>query len=283
MDVDFLKSATEEQTMEMMMMMMQMEKLPTDYPGPHHQHEGTDSQSMEFSGSSIDSLTHHSYDDNPHQSSSLALVNHHHHHANPSTLSFIGNNSSVHHQEQVNMSSAMVVGNNKFSSGHRAGELSGANANGAFSNKRSSMAAMREMIFRIAAMQPIHIDPESVKPPKRKNVKISKDPQSVAARHRRERISERIRILQRLVPGGTKMDTASMLDEAIHYVKFLKTQVQSLEKVATNNINTGGSAGSSPPLGFGANYSSLAKAYQYLPTQHQIMFNPNNTHHQMLN
>ncbi|KAL3622752.1 hypothetical protein CASFOL_032007 [Castilleja foliolosa] len=56
-------------------------------------------------------------------------------------------------------------------------------------------------------------------------MKLSTDPQSVAARQRRHRISDRFKILRSLVPGGSKLDTVSMLEEAIHYVKFLKAQI----------------------------------------------------------
>uniref|UniRef100_A0A804MNA2 BHLH domain-containing protein n=1 Tax=Zea mays TaxID=4577 RepID=A0A804MNA2_MAIZE len=54
------------------------------------------------------------------------------------------------------------------------------------------------------------------------------DPHSIAERLRRERIAERMKALQELVPNANKTDKASMLDEIVDYVKFLQLQVKVL-------------------------------------------------------
>ncbi|KAK1405640.1 Basic helix-loop-helix transcription factor [Heracleum sosnowskyi] len=59
------------------------------------------------------------------------------------------------------------------------------------------------------------------------------DPQSLYARKRRERINERLRTLQHLVPNGTKVDISTMLEEAVQYVKFLQLQIKLLSSDET--------------------------------------------------
>jgi len=55
------------------------------------------------------------------------------------------------------------------------------------------------------------------------------DPQSIAARVRRERISERLKALQLLVPNGDKVDMVTMLEKAINYVQCLELQIRMLK------------------------------------------------------
>lgn len=66
------------------------------------------------------------------------------------------------------------------------------------------------------------------------------DPHSIAERQRRERIAERMKALQELVPICNKTDKAAMLDEIIDYVKFLQLQVKVLSMSRLGGAGAGG-------------------------------------------
>ncbi|KAL8156140.1 hypothetical protein AgCh_001296 [Apium graveolens] len=81
------------------------------------------------------------------------------------------------------------------------------------------------------------------------------DPQSLYARKRRERINEKLRTLQNLVPNGTKVDISTMLEDAVQYVKFLQLQIKLLSSdkwmyapIAYNGTDLRLDSNISPPL-----------------------------------
>ncbi|KAL5698560.1 hypothetical protein ACHQM5_029586 [Ranunculus cassubicifolius] len=82
----------------------------------------------------------------------------------------------------------------------------------------------------------------SLKPRVRARRGQATDPHSIAERLRREKIADRMKNLQELVPSSNKTDKASMLDEIIEYVKFLQLQVKVL------SMSRLGAAGAVVPL-----------------------------------
>ncbi|KAJ7951674.1 transcription factor bHLH87-like [Quillaja saponaria] len=128
---------------------------------------------------------------------------------------------------------------------------------------QEAIAQMKDMIYRAAAFRPVNLGLEVVEKPRRRNVRISTDPQTVAARQRRERISERVRVLQKLVPGGSKMDTASMLDEAANYLKFLRSQVKALESFGNKIDST-----NCPPASIAFSFNPSFPMQTHFPLHH---------------
>ncbi|GMN58866.1 hypothetical protein TIFTF001_027964 [Ficus carica] len=59
-------------------------------------------------------------------------------------------------------------------------------------------------------------------------------PQSIAARERRRKITEKTQELGKLIPGGNKMSTAEMFQAAYKYVKFLQAQISILQSVGSS-------------------------------------------------
>lgn len=64
----------------------------------------------------------------------------------------------------------------------------------------------------------------------RNSLKRNNDAQfhNLSEKRRRSKINEKMKALQKLIPNSNKTDKASMLDEAIEYLKQLQLQVQTL-------------------------------------------------------
>ncbi|KAF5740517.1 hypothetical protein HS088_TW11G00587 [Tripterygium wilfordii] len=90
--------------------------------------------------------------------------------------------------------------------------------------------------------------PPVVRPRARARRGQATDPHSIAERLRRERISERMKALQELVPTSNKSDKAAMLDEILDYVKFLRLQVKVLSMSRLGATGTGGLLAADLPL-----------------------------------
>jgi hypothetical protein len=63
----------------------------------------------------------------------------------------------------------------------------------------------------------------------KKPMKLGLSAQSIAARERRRKITEKTQELGKLIPGGNKLNTAEMFHAASNYIKFLQAQAALLQ------------------------------------------------------
>ncbi|KAA8514785.1 hypothetical protein F0562_017964 [Nyssa sinensis] len=74
-----------------------------------------------------------------------------------------------------------------------------------------------------------HVVESSVKKPNGESLSA----QSVAARQRRRKITEKTQELGKLIPGGHKMNTADMFQAAFNYINYLQAQLGILQLMAS--------------------------------------------------
>ncbi|XP_014500688.1 transcription factor bHLH117 [Vigna radiata var. radiata] len=74
--------------------------------------------------------------------------------------------------------------------------------------------------------------------PKRQRLESPVIPQSNLARQRRQKLSEKTRCLQKLMPWDKKMDQGTLLEEAYKYVRFLQAQFRVLQSMPSHSSSS---------------------------------------------
>ncbi|WVZ61843.1 hypothetical protein U9M48_011655 [Paspalum notatum var. saurae] len=94
---------------------------------------------------------------------------------------------------------------------------------------------------------------------------------NMSERRRRDRINEKMRALQELVPHCNKTDKASILDEAIEYLKSLQMQVQVMwMTTGMAPMMLPGAHHLMPPITMGLNSVGLPPAAQFLSQMQRV-------------
>lgn len=161
--------------------------------------------------------------------------NHHGH-------SVIGNKSSTSPEHRINHQSSsfaasVAVGRNEREKGHEAvvaSSVCSGNSTGDASHdpKQRSKRKIREGDESGCHSEDLDDESTGLKKPAAgrggTSMKRSRaaEVHNLSERRRRDRINEKMRALQELIPNCNKVDKASMLDEAIEYLKTLQLQVQ---------------------------------------------------------
>lgn len=131
---------------------------------------------------------------------------------------FDGNPGCMANSKRAHLGPHVTYSNNVEQSNRTASLVSGS-INGAISTSNSSKSGKLRNPLGPALNT-------NFKPRARQGT--ANDPQTLAARNRRERINARLKVLQELVPNGSKVDLVTMLEKAINYVKFLQLQLRVL-------------------------------------------------------
>ncbi|GER40103.1 phytochrome interacting factor 3 [Striga asiatica] len=87
---------------------------------------------------------------------------------------------------------------------------------------------------------------------------------NLSERRRRDRINEKMRALQELIPNCNKADKASMLDEAIEYLKTLQLQVQPIIFVIIQVMSMGAGL-CMPPMMFSTGFPQMPHHPAHIP------------------
>ncbi|XP_065859903.1 transcription factor PIL1-like isoform X2 [Euphorbia lathyris] len=90
---------------------------------------------------------------------------------------------------------------------------------------------------------------EEVRKPKRR--RTYSEIHNLSERKRRDKINKKMRVLQALVPNSDKVDKATMLDNAIDYLKSLQLQLQLMTTMGSRYCMMGMGLGMRMPIGVG--------------------------------